>query len=94
MNSMKRKKDMTPEDEPHRSEGIQYATGEEQKAITNSSRKKKKASLIDQVVKNLAAMQEDQVQSLGREDPLEKGMATNSGILIWRIPWTEEPDGL
>ena len=34
------------------------------------------------------------VQSLGREDPLEKGMATNSGILVWRIPWTEEPGGL
>ena len=55
MNSMKIKKDITPEDEPHRAEGIQYATGEEQKAITNSSRKKKKASLMDQVVKNLAA---------------------------------------
>ena len=94
MNSMKRKKDMTPEDEPHRSEGIQYATGEEQKAITNSSRKKKKASLIDQVVKNLAAMQEDQVQSLGREDPLEKGMATHSSILSRRTLWTEEHGGL
>ena len=34
------------------------------------------------------------VQSLGQEDPLEKGMATHSSILIWRIPWTEEPDGL
>ena len=37
------------------------------------------------------AMQETQVQSLGREDPLEKGMATHSIILAWRIPWTEEP---
>ena len=35
-----------------------------------------------------------QVQSLGREDPLEEDMATNSSILTWRIPWTEEPDGL
>ena len=35
-----------------------------------------------------------QVQSLGQEDPLEKGMATHSSILVWRIPWTEEPDGL
>ena len=38
-------------------------------------------------------MQETQVQSLGREDPLEKGMATRSSILAWRIPWTEEPGG-
>ena len=43
------------------------------------------------VVKNLPAMQETQVQSLGREDPLEKGMATHSHILAWRIPWVEEP---
>ena len=39
-------------------------------------------------------MQEIQVQSLGREDPLEKGMATHSSILAWEIPWTEEPSGL
>ena len=39
-------------------------------------------------------MQETGVQSLGREDPLEKEMATHSGILAWRIPWTEEPGGL
>ena len=48
-------------------------------------------------VKNPSAMQEPQemqVQSLGREDPLEEGMATHSSILTWRIPWTEEPDGL
>ena len=47
-----------------------------------------------QMVKNLPAMQETQVQSLGQEDPLEKGMATHSSILAWRIPWTEEPGGL
>ena len=47
-----------------------------------------------QTVKNLPAMQETQVQSLGQEDPLEKGMATHSSILAWRTPWTEEPDGL
>ena len=47
-----------------------------------------------QVVKNLPAMQETWVQSLGREDPLEKGMATHSSILAWRIPWTENPSGL
>ena len=50
--------------------------------------------LVAQMVKNLSAMQETQVQSLGWEDPLEKGMATPSSILAWRIPWTEEPDGL
>mgnify|MGYP007134204067 CR=1 FL=1 len=47
-----------------------------------------------QVGKNLPAMQETRVPSLGREDPLEKGMATHSSILAWRIPWTEEPGGL
>ena len=46
------------------------------------------------MVKNLPAMQEIQVQDLSQEDPLEKGMATHSGILAWRIPWTEEPGGL
>ena len=46
------------------------------------------------VVKNLPAVQETQVQSLGWEDPLEKGMATHSSILVWRIPWAEEPGGL
>ena len=44
--------------------------------------------------KNLPAMQETHIQCLGREDPLEKGMATHSSILAWRIPWTEEPGGL
>ena len=43
------------------------------------------------IVKNLPAVQEIQVQSLGRKDPLEKGMATHSSILAWRTPWTEEP---
>ena len=47
-----------------------------------------------QTVKNLPAMQETWVQSLGREDPLEKGMATHSSILAWRIPWTVESSGL
>ena len=46
------------------------------------------------MVKNLLAMQEMWVQSLGWEDILEKRMATNSSILIWRIPWMEEPGGL
>ena len=48
------------------------------------------ASLVVQTVKNLPAMQENQVQSLGGKTPLEKGMTTHSGILAWRIPWTEE----
>ena len=46
------------------------------------------------MVKNLPAMQETQVGSLSWEDPLEKGMATHSSILAWRIPWTEELGGL
>ena len=46
------------------------------------------------VVKNLLAVQEALVRSLGQEDPLEEGMATHSSILAWRIPWTEEPGGL
>ena len=49
------------------------------------------ASLVAQTVNNLPAMQ---VPSLAQEDPLEKGMATHSSILAWRIPWTEEPGGL
>ena len=47
-----------------------------------------------QLVKDLCAMPETQVQSLDQEDPLEKGMATQSSILAWRIPCTEEPDRL
>ena len=46
------------------------------------------------MVKNLPAIQETQVRSLGREDPLEKAIATHSSILAWRIPWTEEPGWL
>ena len=46
------------------------------------------------MIKNLPAMQETWVRSLGREDPLEKGIAAHSNILDWRIPWTEEPGGL
>ena len=46
------------------------------------------------MIKNLPAMQDMRVQSLGRDNPLEKEMATYSSILAWRIPWTEEPGGL
>ena len=49
---------------------------------------------VAQMVKNLPAIQETPVQSLGWEDPLEKGMETHSSVLAWRIPWTEEPGGL
>ena len=53
-----------------------------------------RASLVALTVKKLPAMQETQIQSLGQEDPLEKGMATHSSIPAWKIPWTEEPGGL
>ena len=49
---------------------------------------------MTQVVKNPPAKQEIRGQSLDQEDPLEKGTATHSNILVWRIPWTEEPGGL
>ena len=49
---------------------------------------------MTQMVKNLPAVQETRVQSLGQENTLEKEMATHSRILAWKIPWTEEPGGL
>ena len=52
------------------------------------------ASLVAQLVKNLPAVQETWVRSLGREDRLEKEMATHSSILVWKIPWTEKPGAL
>ena len=51
-------------------------------------------SLVAQTVKSLPVMQDTQVQSLGWEDALEKGVATPSSVLAWRTPWTEEPGGL
>ena len=53
-----------------------------------------RASLVAQLAKKVPAIQETWVQSLGQKDPLEKEMATQSGTLAWRIPWTEEPGGL
>ena len=50
--------------------------------------------VAQKTVKNLPTMEETRVQSMGQEDPLEKGMATHSSILAWRIPWTEEPGRL
>ena len=52
------------------------------------------ASLVAQTVKNLPAVQESRIRSVGWEDPLEKELAAHSSILAWKIPWTEEPDGL
>ena len=49
---------------------------------------------LGQLVKSLSAMRETWVQSLGQEYPLDKGMATHSSILAWRVPWTEEPGGV
>ena len=53
-----------------------------------------RASFVAQLVKNLPAVQETRVQSLGWEDLLEKEMATHSSVLAWRIPWMEEPGGV
>ena len=55
---------------------------------------KQESLLVAQTTKNLPAMQETWLQSLGQEDPLDKGMATPSSVLAWRIPWTEGPGGL
>ena len=62
--------------------------------MTNDSMISIWASLVAQTVKNLPATQEIEVRFLGQEDPLEEGMATDSSILVRRIPWTEEPGGL
>ena len=53
-----------------------------------------RASLVTQVVTDPPAVQRTRLQPLGQEDPLEKGMATHSSILVWRVPWTEEPGGI
>ena len=53
-----------------------------------------RVSLVAQMVNNLPAMQETLVRFLGQEDPLEESMATHAIILVWRIPWTEEPGRL
>ena len=75
-------------------EGEVLTTGPPGKARVCCSKPPSTASLVAQMVKNLPAMLETWVQSLGWEDPMEKGMATHSSILAWRIPWTEEPGGL
>ena len=62
--------------------------------ISAGTKRLYKNTLVVQTVKNLPVVQETLVRSLGGEDPLEKGMATHSSGLAWRIPWTEEPGGL
>ena len=59
-----------------------------------SPRKQKRTACVAQMIKNLPAMSETQVRSLGWEEPLEKGMATHSSILAWRIAWTKKPGRL
>ena len=61
---------------------------------TRKSKNEAGASGVAQTIKNLPVMRETWIQSLGPEDPLEKGMTTHSSILAWRIPWTEKPSGL
>ena len=74
--------------------GSQCLSKTEDRAIDITITGKKKKVKTSQMVKNLPAMWETWVQSLGWDDPLEKGMATHSSIPSWRIPWTDEPGGL
>ena len=71
-----------------------FKEGKEIPPIKIGANVKERASLVAQTVKNLPVMWETWVQSLGREDPLKKEMATHSSILAWRIPRTEEPGRL
>ena len=64
------------------------------RGMGKSQNNRQRASLVAQMVRNLLAMQETWVRSLGAEDPLEKETATHSGILAWSIPWTKEPGRL
>ena len=84
----------TSQGEPPRALGLQPTQPKPWEAKYHSICTVAGASLVLQMVKNLPAMQETWVRFLGQEDPLEKGMATHSSILAWRIPWTEEPGGL
>ena len=71
-----------------------FCTGRQKDMFHDPHRNAERASLVAQTVKNLPAVRETQVRSLGREDPLEKEMAPHSSILAWRIPWIEKPGGL
>ena len=97
MNSMKRQNDRILKEKLPRSVGAQYATGDQWRNnswFLPGAKLWWGASLVAQRLKHLPAMQETWVQSLGREDPLEKEMATHSSTLAWRIPWREEPGRL
>ena len=84
----------THQGEPPRALGLQPTQPKPWGAEHHSICTAAGASLVTQMVKNLPAMQENGVRFLGWEDPLEKGMATHSSSLAWRITWTEEPGGL
>ena len=71
-----------------------HRVGHDWSDLAAAAMDKRQASLEAQMVKNLPAIWETKVTSLGREDPLEKEMGTHSSILAWRVPWTEEPGGL
>ena len=79
---------------PSNAEGLGLGPGWGTKIPDAHEVKKEIKKYTFQTVKNPPAMQETWVQSLGREDLLEKEMATHSSILAWRIPWMEEPGGL
>ena len=67
---------------------------ERERNVIGEEEKEGISSLVTQTVMDLPIIQQTRVQSLGVEDPLEKGMATHSSIHVWRVPWTEEPAGL
>ena len=71
-----------------------FGARESLELVFNTLPLKTRASLVTQMRKNLPSMQETRVQFLCWEDPLEKGLATHSSILAWKIPWTKEPDWL
>ena len=75
----------------HNLRQFEWEPEEQESAIANV---RIRPSLVAQMVKNLPAVQETRVRSLGWEDPLEMEMATHSSILAWKISWTEEPGGL
>ena len=71
-----------------------HATATWEERLNQARKGESREALVVQTVKNLLATQETWVRSLGQEDPLEKEMTTDSSVLAWRIPWTEEPGGL
>ena len=73
--------------------GVMEAPAEDQGTLGGREQRWGSYSLVAQMIKSPLAKQEARVQSLGRGDPLEKAMATHSSVLVWRIPWTEEPGG-